>query len=277
MKTAFQQNTDIKTSTKTYSQSKNDDNSLVQQCFNSSATTYQQRAVLQKDLGTDLLKTLMPAVVNNREIILDLGCGPGLFSQPLSELSEHLISLDASLSMLQANPNSQTKLTCDSHQLSLLDNCVDLVFSNLMIQWCDFETVVNEVYRVLKPGGEAVISTLLPGSLYELQQAWQVVDDDEHIHQYQSLHTIQDCLANMNWKTVETQTKRYTYYYESARALARELKSLGANAVKGRSSKALCGKGKWLAMESAYVKNFADPASNLLPATYRALIIKLKK
>lgn len=250
--------------------------SLVKQCFSGSADTYKNKAVLQKELGADLL-LLLPSEVNSREVVLDLGSGPGLFTEALSSLGELTISLDVSSSMLEVNNNPQTKLVCDSHNLCLTANSIDLIFSNLMVQWCDFERVIKEVYRVLKPGGEALISTLLPGSLFELQQAWLAVDNDKHIHQYQPLETIEESLAKLNCHSIQVQTKSYTYHYPSARALARELKSLGANAVKGREAKALCGKGKWMAMEREYTKLFADPNSKLLPATYRALTIKLTK
>ena len=49
----------------------------------------------------------------------------------------------------------------------------DLVFSSLMLQWCDdLDAVFTEIARVLNPGGLLLFSTFGPGTLAELREAW---------------------------------------------------------------------------------------------------------
>lgn len=64
-------------------------------------------------------------------------------------------------------------LVADAESLPFPSDSFDVVFSNLMVQWCDDpRTVFAECRRVLRPGGRLVLSTLLEGTLTELKQAW---------------------------------------------------------------------------------------------------------
>lgn len=251
-------------------------NAVIKQ-FDTSASTYTTSPTLQQELGDILFKTIFPCSFDDTSVILDLGCGPGLFTQRIKTLGGQLLSIDLSQSMLIQNSLSNAKLRSDSHCLALQNESVDLVFSNLMMQWCDAQQVLAEIHRVLKPGGTAVISTLLPGSLFELQQAWSTVDNDQHIHQYQSGKCISSTLASLTWRQKSTTEQELVYHYSNARQLAKELKSIGANHVHNRKRVGLVGKGAWKKMENAYRRQFLNPELNMISATYRALTIKLKK
>lgn len=246
----------------------------VAKCFGASAHSYHQKATLQQELGHELLG-LMEGVC--AKTILDLGCGPGLFFHQLKSMSEHVISMDLAYSMLKQNSSNQVKVQCDSQAIAIQDDAVDLVFSNLMIQWCDFKTVLDEIHRVLKPGGVAVISTLLPGSLFELETAWQSVDDDNHVHQYQPLDQLINAIKNKQWRYTQYTQKEFVYYYDNAIGLARELKSLGANHVQGRQRSSLMSKGAWNKMEAAYKAQFSHKQTDKISATYKALTIRVQK
>lgn len=245
--------------------------------FGSSAPTYVEHASLQRDLGNRLYSLIDKRQLADDCIVLDLGCGPGLFTKQLQHNGSYLISADLALGMLQEHKSDHSKLNLDSHQLSFLDKSIDLVFSNLMIQWCDFAEVTSEILRVLKPGGEAVISTLLPGSLFELAQSWQSVDDDVHVHAYETLEDLNEIVQGQHWQAVELYQEDLVYWYDNAKQLARELKSLGANLVKGRQRKGLVTKAKWQQMEAAYQAQFCCQSSNKISATYKTLTIKLTK
>ena len=58
-------------------------------------------------------------------------------------------------------------------RLPLASASVDLVFSNLMLQWCQPpDAALAEVRRVLRPGGFLAFSTFGPATLQELRSAW---------------------------------------------------------------------------------------------------------
>ncbi|GAB2992535.1 methyltransferase domain-containing protein [Psychrosphaera aestuarii] len=254
--------------------------------FGNSALTYRNKAQLQLETGQLLINALqenLRADIKSRcarDAIkwgLDLGCGPGLFQPQLNSLPGELISFDLSKPMLNTNPALNNKVCGDSHSLPIQTNSIDWVFSNLMVQWCDFDTVITEVDRVLKPGGTAVISTLLPGSLYELEAAWAHVDSDRHIHQYQKSNDIEQSLLRLSAADIQSCQYELVYWYTDAMSLAKELKSLGANIVSNRGQKGLIGKRKWQLMEHHYRDLFANKGTNLVPATYRVKTIVINK
>lgn len=242
--------------------------------FSHSATTYKINPQLQKIVGEHLL-TQLPR--DKQTMCLDLGSGPGLFTKALQQNSTHLVSADISQDMLKMNENAEHKLQVDAHNLPINANQFDIVFSSLMIQWCDLDKVLAEVYRVLKPGGKAVISTLVQGSLYELQQAWAKVDQDEHIHHYQHMQSLTKVVNQTKWQRIELQRQQHTFWFESVSALAKELKSLGANYVQGKKRKGLMAKSKWLEMEKQYQTLFACSESNQIPASYQVVYMELVK
>ncbi len=262
----------------------------VQQSFGHSAKTYGQQAQLQIEVGKGLVSALNVAVnpktnetpkttnaTSDDLIGIDLGCGPGLFHEDIKSFASTLLSLDLSLKMLDSNPAHQNKICADSHNLPVQSNSVDWVFSNLMIQWCDISVVLTEIHRVLKPGATAVVSTLMPGSLYELEQAWQDIDNDAHIHQYQNAKEITVAIEQHTWAATNISDYDCIYWYKNARDLAKELKSLGANVVNGRAQKGLMGKDKWKKMEDKYHANFYDHHQQGISATYKVRTLVLQK
>lgn len=248
----------------------------VAQHFNHSATTYHLGAQLQRDVALDLLNDFLDISKGNVKysVGLDLGSGPGLFTSTIQQLTTDLISVDLCGQMLKQNTAADILVQADSHHLPFLDNSFDLVYSSLMIQWCKMPMVLAEVFRVLKPGGKAVISTLVDGTLAELQQAWSKVDNDKHIHDYLSFEQVQQFCSSQPWSNCHLSEKKRTYYFSSAVELAKELKALGANLVKSRKNKGMITKSKWMKMEKAYQ---AATGSGKLPATYQLVYLELTK
>ena len=65
------------------------------------------------------------------------------------------------------------RVRADAYSLPFRDGAFDLVFSSLMLQWCDdLDAVFAEIARVLRPGGLLLFSTFGPGTLAELREAW---------------------------------------------------------------------------------------------------------
>ena len=242
--------------------------------FSHSANTYRQGAQLQLKVGETLLNKRVQSVAN---ITLDLGCGPGLFSTRLNKDSTCFVSLDLSASMLKQNPITENRVQGNGHALPFLGASFDLVYSSLMVQWCDLESVLTEARRILKPGGQILMSTLVTGSLAELQQAWQAVDSDQHIHNYLTFDEVKNKVHQMSWASSDCQLQQETFWFENAVGLAKELKSLGANYVENRGNKGLMTRRKWQKMESAYRTNFYDVKRKAISASYQVVYINLIK
>ncbi|GLX80343.1 malonyl-[acyl-carrier protein] O-methyltransferase [Thalassotalea insulae] len=250
----------------------------IAKSFGLASHSYDISARLQRYSG----KHLMPWLPNRNDLtVLDLGCGTGFFTEILAQRFEHVFGLDISGKMLSfAKENRDQEITWlhgDAYKLPLADKSVDLVYSNLMIQWCDDLTiVVNEILRVLKPGGLFIFSTLVEGTLFELKSSWAQVDQDKHVIDFKTEQQLSELFNSEHSKLIEHNSQDIILEYENVLHLARELKGLGANKVPKKSAKGLAGKDKWQKMMQSY-QDFLEP-TGIYPATYRVysgILVKL--
>ncbi len=106
-----------------------------------------------------------------RGVALDAACGTGRHSAYLASLGHTVIGVDSSTAMLE---RARAKVPggefheADLHDLPLPDDHVDVVVCALaLIHVADLEPVLADLVRVLRPGGDLVISDqrgLIPGS-----------------------------------------------------------------------------------------------------------------
>lgn len=106
--------------------------------------------------------------------VLDLGCGTGFYTDYALKKGASVVAVDASQKMLD-----YVKSSCDSDKLELrqadlldglpflADSSQDYVICSLVLHYIEeWEGFVNDLYRVVKPGGEVYISIQHPFSDY---------------------------------------------------------------------------------------------------------------
>jgi malonyl-CoA O-methyltransferase len=176
--------------------------------------------------------------------------------------------------MLQAARRQQpwlrrfARLCADAVRLPLADGSVDLILSNLMLQWCEPDVVFAEFRRVLAPQGLLSFTTLGPDTLRELRSAWGAVDSFTHVNQFIDMHDIGDALVRGGFASPVLDVERYTLTYPDVRRIAADLKETGAhNATMGRA-RGLTGRRRFAAFEAAYE---AFRQGGRLPATYEVV------
>lgn len=222
--------------------------------FSKASDSYVKAARLQQKAGYAALK-LLPE--NRSGVLLDLGCGPAWLHPELVTRCHSLLAVDISEGMLTKARQlglAAQYVQADAAALPLGANCVDRVFSNLMLQWCSQpEQVSRELARVTRPGASLVITTLLDGTLREFKQAFQQLDAQPHINDFLSASALLEKMRSAS-PEIDWQLHRQTYplTYPDVLALARELKSLGANYVVGKPSRGLTGKAYWQRLNAAY-------------------------
>lgn len=242
---------------------------LVANAFSHSAHSYDQAAVLQTAVGDKLLSLAAPAGV-----CLDLGCGTGRYTQAMLAMGQvnQCYALDIAAGMLARTAQQVPKaeiIQANARAIPLADNSVDYVFSSLMLQWLGPDTTVfKEIKRVLKPGGYVVFSTLLQGTLYELEQAWLQVDRLRHVNEFAQQQAWQQAVCEAGFEAEAWLHEPYVRRFDTVRAALLELKALGAHNVNHDRPKAMMGKQKFAAFVQAY-EGFRTVGH--IPATYQVL------
>lgn len=121
-------------------------------------------------LGPDIVSqrddTLRRISVQKGERVLDIGSGPGFLAARMAEQTGpqgEVIGVDISEHMVErANQRIEhdwlTYRCADAATLPFAENCFDVVVSTQVAEYVpDIATFCSEVFRVLKPGGRALI------------------------------------------------------------------------------------------------------------------------
>lgn len=246
------------------------DKQAIAASFGKAAKHYDQSAAFQRQVGHQLLETL-PCLPQGSHW-LDTGCGTGYFTRQLQAMDYQTTAIDLSEPML-----AQAKARCngtgvfcvaDAESLPFPDNHFDAAFSSLALQWCsDLAVPLRELQRVVKPGGVIGITTLAEGTLFELERAWQSVDTQRHVNQFDSVTRLSQAVADAGLNAAELSVKPVIMHYESALGLMKDLKGIGATHLSEQRRQGMFGRTTLNRIENAYAR-FRD-STGQLPATYQ--------
>lgn len=256
------------------------DKARVRASFDRAAGSYDAAAILQQEIRTRMLERL-ELVKIAPQVILDAGCGTGHASVALGKRYSggSVISLDLALGMLQQTlahypllkrilgSKRPVALCADIEQLPLSDNSVDLIWSNVAIQWCNnLDQAFGEMARVLRTDGLLMFSTFGPDTLRELR----VASGNEHVHvsRFIDMHDIGDALVRAGFADPVLDVERFVLTYDDVMAVMRDLKAIGANNAAAGRARGLLGRG-FLARLTAAYEQFRHEGK--LPATYEVI------
>jgi len=247
----------------------------VRRSFDRAARTYDAAAVLHAEVRGNLLARLDFMTLNPR-VVMDAGAGTGHAGRKLKVRYPKalVIALDSSPGMLEEAARRQSwlrpvvRVCADAEQLPLADGSVDLILSNLMLQWCDPDSVFAEFRRVLKPGGLLTFTTLGPDTLREFRSAWAAVDSGSHVNQFFDMHDIGDALVRGGFASPVLDVERYSLTYPDVRRVAADLKATGGRNVTLGRPRGLTGRRKYAGLQAAYESFRHD---GRLPATYEVV------
>jgi malonyl-CoA O-methyltransferase len=247
--------------------------------FERAADTYDAAAVLQREIADRLLARL-DVVRLTPQIILDIGCGTGYDLRQLSKRypRARILGIDIAEAMTRrAHRNTgfwwritgRCTVSCgDAEHLPIATASVDMVVSNLTLQWCDPLTVFAEAGRVLRPGGLLMFTTFGPDTLRELREAWRAADDTPHVHGFIDMHDLGDMLVHAGFADPVMDMERFTLTYANVIEAMLDIKRLGAHNVAKARIRGLTGKERFARFRAAYESQIRDGS---IPATYEAV------
>lgn len=255
------------------------DRRQVRHAFARAVASYERHDALQREVEARLFDSLdyyggKPARV------LDVGCGTGRSTVRLKQRwrGAEVIALDIAPAMLRAVRQHArwrhplARVCAEAEALPFSDHSMDVVYSNLCMQWCETpRTFLRELNRVLQPGGFMVASSLGPDTLRELRAAWVAADPERpHVGQFIDLHDIGDAALAAGLKDPVLDADHIVLDYADVRGMLADLKGLGAtNAEQGRAT-GLTGKTRFKAMLAAYETQRRD---GRIPATFEVVTL----
>jgi len=253
------------------------DRRAVAQAFDRASASYDAAAALQERVRNELMERLAELKLAPLHI-LDLGAGTGHATRALKRLypSSLAIAADIAPGML-ARAKAQSRwlrrferVRADAYSLPFRTGSFDLVFSSLMLQWCDdLDVVFAEIARVLRPGGVLLFSTFGPGTLAELREAWSASDaPGNHVNHFFDPHALGSALMHAGLSEPVLDVDRTVIGYPDVLTLMRELKAIGAHNVTAGRARGLTGRKRLAAMTQAYETLRRE---GNLPATYEII------
>ena len=251
----------------------------IARSFGNAAHNYDRHAELQRKVADQLLAKSADQVAD--AVILDLGCGTGYCSAVLHARypQAFLLAVDLALPMLHASTRRELAalhpLCADAQVLPLQSQAVDLLVSSLTMQWCaDPEQLFAELFRVTKPGGQVLLSTFGPATLAEIRRAWQAADGNVHVNDFIPLATLEQLCSRAGFACVAV-TELRKPCYPSLRAVARELKGIGAHNMNRGQNRGLTSPAAFARAEAAF--GLHAVAGQGVPVTYEVYYLNLRR
>ncbi len=250
--------------------------------FNRAAAGYDKVATLQQCVGMELLQQCAQVNVNPTRII-DLGAGTGWLTAQLQQQypRSDLLAVDLAWQMLAYAQTQRgletTQLLCaDLMALPLTDACCDLVFSNLMLQWCvPLLRAIRALQRLMRPNAYLAVSTFGSYTLQELRHAWAQVDTHPHVNTQVTQRDYTDALSACGLDIVGVQRSVYVRYYPDVKTLLHELRAQGASHLWGERKPGLMSKHSWQQLNAYYAQHRLP--NGALPATFEVFYALARK
>ncbi|MBE1236804.1 malonyl-ACP O-methyltransferase BioC [Phaeovibrio sulfidiphilus] len=252
----------------------------VARSFSQASPAYDARAGLQTVVGAALLDLLETGCSRAPEVLIDLGCGTGARTALLMDLhpGARAFGLDLAQGMARhaaSRAPGAFYVTGDMEALPFAPRVADLLYSSLAIQWCeDPASVLREAHRVLRPGGRFVFSTLLAGTLWQLEEGWRQVDSHVHVNRFRTGGDYRSLAENAGFRITAWREETRIETFPDVLALMRSVKGIGARNLNTGRRPGLTAPARIAALARAF-----EPLRTLegLPLTYRVLYVGLEK
>lgn len=214
---------------------KSDWQAQVARAFSRAAVHYDRRAGAQRHIGEALWQVLPKEAAS----VVDVGCATGDWTRRLAERYPKacVTGVDIAPGMLLEAQKRGGRVNWREGSAEALpagEQSVELIFSNLALQWCrDMDAVMAEFARVLAPGGRAVFTTLLAGTLEEIGAAF---NRPEALLAYSSQADHRRAADAAGLRVTREHSHLERFYYPDMAAVMASIKGVGAQIARPHST-----------------------------------------
>lgn len=235
------------------------DNVQILRQIKATHATYDQFAAVQKELTRRALSRL-DYIKQQPQCILDLSLQSRDSEPVLRRLypTAYCVSTSPVILDLPARPwrffrKSQPRVVVPFADLPFQESSIDFIFMSLKLLWVnERQRLLQDCYRVLKPGGMLLFTTLGPDTLSELRQAFLAGDQYDHVHPFMDMHDIGDMLVQVGFQQPVMDVEHVVLEYQTLSGLTEDLRKTGSTNALIKRERGLMTPRQWKRVEQAY-------------------------
>ncbi|MBQ9245663.1 malonyl-ACP O-methyltransferase BioC [bacterium] len=241
------------------------DKSLVKRRFKKSLTTYDDNAIVQKEMAAKLIELLPEKEFSS---VFEIGCSTGILTKQISEnvKFDQIWVNDIVAESKKYIDNillDYTFISGDIETISI-DKKFDLIVSNACLQWCnDINKVIDKLYGCLNKCGVLAVSIFGDMNLKEIKNIFDIKEKTYVMSE------LQECLKI--YKTYNVIEETVELEFDCLKDILQHIKYTGANSLKECTLTKTVLKNN----EEQYRENFSK--NNILILTYNPVYIIIKK
>jgi SAM-dependent methyltransferase len=204
------------------------------------------------------------AVLRTFPVAVDLGTPTGAVRRALRHAGK-IGTLIAAEPAAGALDGEFLRIAADEETLPFADGSLDMVVSALALHWVnDLPGALIQIRRALKPDGLLLAAMLGGDTLIELREAFAAAESEiegglsPRVAPFADLREIGALVQRAGFALPVVDSDRLTVRYDSAFALMRDLRAMGATNVLTERRRAPLKRATLLRMAEIYAERFAD-------------------
>jgi SAM-dependent methyltransferase len=210
------------------------------------------------------LSERLAAVLRTFSVAVDLGTPTDAVRRALAASGkiDTLIAAEPAAAVLD---DEFLRVAADEETLPFADGSLDLVVSALALHWVnDLPGALIQIRRALKPDGLLLAAMLGGDTLIELREAFAAAESEiegglsPRVAPFADLREIGALVQRAGFALPVVDSDRLTVRYDSAFALMRDLRAMGATNVLTERRRAPLKRATLLRMAEIYAERFAD-------------------
>lgn len=269
------------------------DKKKLERRFSRNAKTYDQYAVVQKEMSRTLVSKIS---IETPKRILEIGCGTGFLTSLIADQFQEaqILALDLAPGMIEVakerlsseNLDGRITFMCADAESDFPEGPFDLIISNATFQWFNHpDAMAERILSHLTPEGQCLFSTFGSQTFNELGQAFRIasmeMELEEPVQASQNFLTAYEWvmrLENAKTKTdiraaVTSYENMLPEYFPDCMTFFQSVKKIGANNANASRSKT---SPKFMQMVTdIYEREFMTPKG--ISATYHALYLSVER